>query len=67
MSPPHPACPAAAPEADALRRALFLTNGNARELRDLAPGLLGGQDPLGLSLGYKAAAAERRAADLASI
>jgi small subunit ribosomal protein S29 len=50
-----------APPAAALRRALALTNGNARELRQAAAGLLTPDSPLGLSLGYKAAAAARLA------
>jgi hypothetical protein len=45
-------------------RALFLTNGNAKELRDYAPGLLLGADMLGLSRGYKAEAAARRVYEL---
>lgn len=55
---------AAPPDDDTLLRALFLTNGNARELRDFGPALLGLPDsPLGLSRGYKADAARRRAHD----
>jgi small subunit ribosomal protein S29 len=50
-----------APPPAALRRALALTNGNARELRQAAAGLLTPDSPLGLSLGYKAAAAARLA------
>ena len=62
---PSPALfPAAPPDDDTLLRALFLTNGNARELRDFGPALLGLPDsPLGLSRGYKADAARRRAHD----
>ncbi|KAL4439233.1 hypothetical protein ABPG77_004135 [Micractinium sp. CCAP 211/92] len=51
---------------DALRRALFLTNGNAAELRRFMPGLLGlggDVDLLGLSRGYKAEAARRKKHD----
>lgn len=63
IPPPRPAgtCPE-----DALRRALFLTNGNAAELRRFMPGLLGlggDVDLLGLSRGYKAEAARRKKHD----
>ena len=43
-----------------LKRALFLTNGNAKELRELAPALLHIDDPLGISLGYKAKASRMK-------
>jgi hypothetical protein len=43
-----------------LLRALFLTNGNAKELREYAPTLLHYDDPLGISLGYKAKALRLR-------
>lgn len=62
-TPTLPLCPAAVPDEAALRRALFLTAGNARELRDTAPALLGEADMLGLSVGYKVAASERSAVD----
>jgi len=42
------------PSGDVLRRALALTNGNGKELRELKSALLSEEDPLGLSLGYKA-------------
>eukprot|EP00887_Chlorella_sp_A99_P004908 scaffold4.g4908.t1 len=45
---------------DALRKALFLTNGNAKELRQYAQLLLNEADPLGISLGHKAAEAATR-------
>ena len=45
------------PPEEVLRRALFLTNGNAKELREGAPLLLDPTDPLGLSMGHKAQAA----------
>lgn len=68
-SPQHrtaPPCPAAAYSDDVLRRALFLTNGNAAELRRFMPGLLGlgaDVDVLGLSRGHKAEAARRKKHD----
>lgn len=63
-NPPAPRCrAAAAPDEASLRRALFLTAGNGRELREFAPGLLGEGDLLGLSVGYKVLAAERHAAE----
>ena len=55
------------PEEEALRRALFLTSGNARELRSFASGLLLPEPTLGLSRGYQAAAAVRRAYNLAQV
>lgn len=48
-------------------RALLLTNGNAKELRQYAPGLLLDADLLGLSRGYKAEAAARRAYELGDV
>lgn len=54
-----------APGADTLRRALALSNGNARELRALTQTLLAEESPLGVSLGYKALAAAKRAYNLA--
>ena len=75
----HPASPSplpprsaarAAPTADeaSLRRALFLTNGNAAELRAYMPGLLGlGDDLLGVSRGYKAEARRRDAHNLGAV
>ncbi len=51
------------PNDDALLRALFLTNGNAKELRECSPAFFLGEDPLGISLGYKAAATRLRAHD----
>ncbi|PSC69955.1 28S ribosomal mitochondrial [Micractinium conductrix] len=59
-----------APTADeaSLRRALFLTNGNAAELRAYMPGLLGlGDDLLGVSRGYKAEARRRDAHNLGAV
>lgn len=44
------------PDIDTLKRAMFLTNGNAKELREYAPTLLHDDGVLGLSLGYKAMA-----------
>ena len=44
------------PDEAMLRRALFLVNGNAKELREYAPTVLHADDPLGISLGYKAKA-----------
>lgn len=58
---------AAAPDEASLRHALFLTNGNAAELRRYAPGLFGEQDAFGISTGYKVAAALRKEADTAAI
>lgn len=57
------------PAADelALRRAAFLTNGNARELRRYATTLFAEEDAIGLSRGYKAEAAVRREAELAAV
>lgn len=43
-----------------LRRALALSGGSGKDLRDLAPVLLHDDDPLGVSLGYKAAEAARK-------
>ena len=54
-------------DADALRRALFLTAGNAREIRGLAPGLLQQHYARGLSRGHKAASALRRAHELGQL
>lgn len=48
------------PEDETVRRAFFLSNGNGRELRRRAAVLLGRQDALGVSLGYKAADAVKR-------
>jgi hypothetical protein len=52
---------ASVPPEHVLRRALALTNGNAKELREAAGALLHEDDPLGPSLGYKARAAARAA------
>jgi hypothetical protein len=62
-----PGAPAGLPHEEALRRALFLTSGNARELRSFASGLLLPEPTLGLSRGYQAAAAVRRAYNLAQV
>ena len=51
--------------ADAVRRAFFLTNGNGKEMRELAVVLLGEEDPLGPSMGYKAMAAAYRKYNMA--
>ena len=48
-----------------LRRALALTNGNAKELREMQSTLLPPENPLGLSLGYKALAAAKKQHNLA--
>lgn len=48
------------PNEDGLRRALALTNGNAKELREMQSTLLLPDNPLGLSLGYKALAAAKK-------
>jgi hypothetical protein len=66
-SPAPPVAPAELPHEEALRRALFLTSGNARELRSFASGLLLPEPTLGLSRGYQAAAAVRRAYNLAQV
>lgn len=50
-------CP---PDDDAVARGLFLSNGNARELRRNAALLLGPDDALGPSMGYKAKDGVRR-------
>jgi hypothetical protein len=55
------------PDELTLRRAAFLTNGNARELRQYATTLYAEEDALGLSRGYKAEAAARRAGELEAI
>lgn len=43
-----------------LRRALALTNGNAKELREMSTTLLLAEGPLGVSLGYKAFAVAKK-------
>jgi len=50
---------AAVPSEHTLKRALALTNGNAKELREYSTALFTDSDPLGLSLGYKALAAAK--------
>jgi Mitochondrial ribosomal death-associated protein 3 len=43
-----------------VRRALALTNGNGKELREMSTTLLVGEGPLGVSLGYKAFAVAKK-------
>lgn len=50
-----------------LRRAVALTNGNAKELRESSAALLHEDDVLGPSLGYKALAAARKAYNAAAM
>ena len=53
------------PDEDILRRALALTNGNAKELRELQSTLFLAEGPIGPSLGYKAFAVARKQYSLA--
>ena len=48
------------PTEDIVRKALALTNGNAKELREWTQVLLGDGETIGLSLGYKAQAAKKK-------
>lgn len=48
------------PAEHVLRRTLALTNGNAREFRKIAAAFIQGDDPLGMSLGYKVAGALKK-------
>lgn len=50
----------AMPSEQAMCRALALTNGNGKEIRENATSLLQDDDPYGVSLGYKAMAALRK-------